>query len=313
MLSHSISADPLTAWFGKGVSIDPGLAQIYIKEYHFNDPVYIQYFYYVFGILHGDMGYSPTRGEPVVSAIAETLPYTLQLVLLSFVFAVIIGIVSALIGARNANKWPDKVVKGSYIIGFATPPFFIAIVVILIFALLLPILPTSGAMSISIPPPQHVTGLPMLDAAITGDWAAFDSLLEHAILPALANALAVYGILTRVLRSSLLDVMQSNFVTAARARGISERRIFYGYAFTNSLVTAVTMVALMFTFILGSTIFVEYIFSYPGIGDFVVRATLNIDYPSILGTTLVFGSMIILVNLMADVLYAVVDPRIRYR
>jgi len=220
--------------------------------------------------------------------------------------------VSGLIGARNVNKWPDKTVKGAYIIGFATPPFFIAIVVILIFSLLLPILPTSGAMSISLPPPPYVTGLPMLDALITGDWAAFDSLLAHAILPSLANALAVYGILTRVLRSTLLDVMQSNFVTAARARGISERRIFYHYAFTNSLVTLVTMVALMFTFILGSTIFVEYIFSYPGMGSYVVQATMLIDYPSILATTLVFASMIIIVNLLADVLYAVVDPRIRY-
>jgi peptide/nickel transport system permease protein len=263
------------------------------------------------GLLHGDLGYSATKGEPVATAILQTLPYTLQLVFLSLIFTAIIGIASGLIGARKVNKWPDKTVRGAYIIGFATPPFFIAIVVIVIFSLL-PILPTSGAINISIPLPPYVTGLPMVDALIAGDWAAFDSLLEHAILPSLANALAVYGIMTRVLRSTLLDVMQSNFVTAARARGISERRIFYHYAFTNSLVTLVTMVALMFTFILGSTIFVEYIFSYPGMGGYVVQATMLIDYPSILATTLVFAIMIILVNLLADVLYAVVDPRIRY-
>jgi len=313
VLSHSISSNPLTAWFGKGVSIDPAAAKAYIKEYHFNDPIYIQYFYYLDGVVHGNLGISPTKGEPVITAIAQTLPYTLQIIFFSLIFTVAIGLASGLLAARYAGKLPDKLSRALYIIGFASPPFFIALAVILFFTLVFPILPTSGGIDVSITPPPNITYIPILDALITGDWQAFESLLSHAILPSLANALAVYGVLTRILRSSLLDLMKSNFVTAARARAIPERKIFFGHAFKNSLVTVITLISLLFTFILGSTIFVEYVFSYPGIGDYAVESALQIDYPSILAITLTFALMIILANLVADILYAVVDPRIRYR
>ena len=313
VLSHSISSNPLTAWFGKGAAIDPKVEQLYIKEYHFNDPIYIQYFYYLDGVLHGNLGFSPTKGESVVAAISQTLPYSLQIIFFSLLFTIAIGIVSGLLAARYEGKLPDKISRALYIVGFASPPFFIALAVILFFTLVLPILPTSGGINVSITPPPNITYIPILDSIISGDWPAFESLLAHAILPSLANALAVYGVLTRILRSSLLDVMKSNFVTAARARAIPERKIFFGHAFKNSLVTVITLISLLFTFILGSTIFVEYVFAYPGIGDYAVESALQIDYPSILAITLTFAALIILANLVADVLYAVVDPRIRYK
>lgn len=312
-LSHSISSNPLVAWFGKGVAIDPKLAQIYIQKFHLNDPIYVQYFWYIVGIVHGDFGYSPTRGEPVITAIAETWPYTFQLILLSTFFAIIIGIVSGLVAARYVGRLPDKLIRSFAIISFASPAFFVGLAVILVFSLVFPVLPTSGAIGLSITPPPQITQIPFLDAAIIGDWPAFYSLLSHAILPSLANALVVYGILTRVLRSSVLDVLHSNFITAARARGFSERRILYDYAFKNSLVTVITLVALLVTYVLGSTVFIEYIFSYPGLGYYVVQAALYLDYPAIQAITLIFAGLIIAANFLADTLYAVVDPRIRYR
>ncbi len=219
MLSHSISSNPLTAWFGKGAAIDPKVEALYIKEYHFNDPIYIQYFYYLNGVLHGNLGFSPTKGESVVAAISQTLPYTLQIIFFSLIFTVVIGIVSGLVAARYAGKIPDKISRALYIVGFASPPFFIALAVILFFTLVLPILPTSGGIDVSVTPPPNITYIPIIDSIISGDWPAFESLLAHAILPSLANALAVYGVLTRILRSSLLDVMKSNFVTAAEGAG----------------------------------------------------------------------------------------------
>jgi len=274
VLAHSISSNPLTAWFGKGVSIDPKVEQAYVNEYHLNSPLYIQYFYYLWGLLHGSLGYSPTKGEAVAKAVAQTLPYTLDLVILSLIFTIIIGIGSGLIAAWSVNKLPDKLMRVFYIIGFASPPFFTALAVILVFTYVIHGLPTSGAIGTFVSPPKSVTGIPLLDAPITGDWTALESLLSHIILPSLANALAVYGILTRILRSSLLDILHSNFITAARARAISETRIFFGHAFKNSLVTVLTLIALLFTFILGSTIFVENVFSYPGIGQYIVQATV---------------------------------------
>ena len=166
-----------------------------------------------------------------------------------------------------ANKLPDKLMKVFYIIGFASPPFFTALAVILVFTFVIHGLPTSGAIGTFVSPPPTITGLPILDALITLNWTAFGSLLSHLVLPSLANALAIYGILTRILRSSLIDILHSNFIMAARARGISQTKIFFGHAFKNSLVTVITLIALLFTFILGSTIFVENVFSYPGIGQ----------------------------------------------
>jgi len=236
----------------------------------------------------------------------------MDLVLMSLIFTVAIGIGSGLVAAWFAKKLPDKLMKVFYIIGFASPPFFTALAVILVFTFVIHGLPTSGAIGNFVSPPKTITGLPLLDALLTLNWTAFESLLTHLVLPSLANALAIYGVLTRVLRSSLIDIMHSNFIIAARARGISQSKIFFGHAFRNSLVTVITLIALLFTFILGSTIFVENVFSYPGIGQYLVEATVAVDYPSILGITLIFALLILIVNLLADILYAIADPRIRY-
>jgi len=312
ILAHLVPGNPIFAWIGKEAAQRPELVQAYIKKYHLNDPLYLQYIYYVNGLLHLDLGYSPTRGEPVAVAISQTLPYTLQLVFLALIFIVVLGSLTGIVAAKYSGKLPDRIIYSFYVFGVASPPFFVALVLILIFSLVLPVLPTGGLIDISVPVPYHIIGLPLLDALIEGNVTAFSSLLFHAILPSLALALTVFGLLTRVLRANILGLLNSGFVRAARARGVSENRIFFGYAFKNSLMSVITLTSILTVFVLVGDIFVEYVFAYPGMGQYAVQAALYLDYPAILGTTLTYATIIVIVNVLTDLLYGLVDPRVRY-
>jgi len=310
VLSHLIPGDPVVLWLGRTAQTQPQLAAIYVKMYHLHDPLYIQFFYYVSGLLHLQLGFSPSRAEPVLQAIKESLPVTLQLVLLCMVITTVLGILSGILSALYAGRLPDKTSRAIYLFGTASPPFLIPLLLILVFTYLIPVLPNGGLINEFIPLPHPITGFSLVDAVLTGDWAAFGSLVQHMLLPALALSLASYGIVTRVLRSSILEVMGSNFVRAARARGIPERRVLYNYAFKNSLVELITLLTLIFNFTLTGDVFVEQIFSYPGLGRYALDAALAFDYPGLFGTTLVYAVFVVGANLLADLLYAVVDPRI---
>lgn len=312
-LAHLISVDPVTAWLGKAASVSPGLVAVYVREYHLHDPLYVQYFYYINGLVHLQLGYSPVREEPILLVISQTLPYTLQLVFLAMVITPVIGIIGGILSAKYSGRVLEKLIKTTYIASTSAPPFLVPLLLLLICADLVHSMPTSGAISSLVNLPYTITGIPMIDALLEGNWTAFLSLLQHAILPSLSIALALYGFLTRVLSSSIKDILGSNFVKAARARGISENVILFRYGLKNSLVQVITITALILTFALIVDVFVENIFSYPGMGQYAVQATESFDYPGILATTIVYAAMIVLVNLVADVLYFVVDPRVRHQ
>jgi peptide/nickel transport system permease protein len=285
---------------------------IYEKVYHLNDPLYVQYFYYIYGLLHLQLGFSPTREEPVLTVISLALPYTLQLIMLSMIFTGIMGIAGGLISAKYVGRALEKIIKTTYIASTSAPPFLMPLVLLLIFATLIPVLPTSGPIASNLNLPTTITGIPMFDAAIEGNWPAFLSLFEHALLPSLAIALSLYGFLTRVISSSIVEILDSNFVRAARARGVSENSVLFRYGLKNSMIAAITILSLILTFILVNDVFVESIFSYPGLGSYAVEAIQSYDYPGILGTTLVYAVIITTTNLVADLLYFLADPRVRH-
>jgi peptide/nickel transport system permease protein len=311
ILSHSISADPITAWLGRSASLHPELVKFYVEKYHLNAPLYEQYLFYLYGLLQGNLGYSPFWDEPVAVLLGRTVPYTLQLMFFTFLFTIVVGILTGVLAAKFANRWPDALIRTFYLLGTAAPAFFLALALIVFFSFALHVLPTGGTVDPTITVSPSVTGFPMLDSLLNGNWASFGSQVEHIILPSLANCLGIFGVITRVLRSSILDTLNSNYIRTARAKGASENAVFFKHALRNSLIPVVTLLAVMVNVFIVSSIFVEYIFTYPGVGDYAVRAVLNYDYPSILTTTLLFGIMIVIANFVADILYAVVDPRIR--
>jgi ABC-type dipeptide/oligopeptide/nickel transport system permease component len=313
VLSHLIPGNILQAWFGNEVKLHPQLAALYTAKYHLDDPIYVQYFYYIAGIVQGNLGYSPTRDfEPVAQVIAQTLPYTLQIVALAFVICALLGVSLGLIAARYYKSPQDRLIKIFYLGGYSSPPYFVGVVILVIFAFYLHILPSGGSYNPLVAnAPRAITGFPLLDSLLEGNFQYFDNASQYVILPALALALTTFGIITRVARSSLLEVMQNDYIRTARAKGLRESDVFSRHALPNVGVSLITILSLVMTFLLTGSIFVEIIFSYPGIGPFLKLALQNKDYPGIVGVTLVFAIIIITTNFLADVLYAYVDPRIR--
>jgi len=300
------------AWLGKSASIHPELARLYAEKYHLNDPIPVQYYYYVLNLLQGNLGFSPSRGfEPVIQVIAETLPFTLQIAFCAFVISVVLGVALGVLSAQYHKKPLDNCIRGFYLAGYSSPPFFVALILLILFAFIFHVLPSGGAFDLAVTPPTPITGLPIVDSLIEGNISYFVSGVQHLILPSFALALVTFGVLTRVLRSSLLDVMHANYIRTARAKGLDENTVFFKHGLRNAMISVVTISSLMVTWLITGTIFVENIFAYPGMGQYLVTALAAEDYPGILGVTMVFAVVIVITNLIADILYAVVDPQVR--
>lgn len=311
-LSHAISSDPIVAWLGRNATLHPGIAAYYAKKFHFNDPLYVQFYYYLVGLSQGQLGYSPSRGFiPVIQVLEMTIPYTLQIAFFAYIFALGIGISLGVLASRYHHTPVDGAIRAFYLGAASSPAFFIALIVLIIFAFYLGWFPSGNAFGTTVFQPTAITHIPMLDALLEGNFAYFWSALDHVFLPSLTLAIVTFGILTRVLRASMLDVMQANYIRTARAKGLNEGAVFYKHGLRNAFIPLVTLSTLLIIGLITGTIFVENIFSYPGLGQYVVQALEGQDYPGILATTLIFAIVIVGANLLADIFYALVDPQIR--
>jgi len=311
VLAHSISDNPIVAFLGRAAYQYPEIAEAYTKRFHLNEPLYVQIWYYIIGVLQGNLGYSWSRGTYVSAVIGQTLPNTLQLVFLALVITLALGIPLGIISCKHYNKTPDYLIRAFYLAGVSSPTFFVALVLVLLFSYLTHLLPTGGLISQDIPRPDSVTGFIILDSLLNGNLRAFLDTMKHALMPSLALALGVFGYVVRLLRSSLLDVMQKNYIRMARAKGLDEGTVFIKHGLRNALIPVVTLTALITAWLMGLSIFVENIFSYPGIGQYLVQAIRSLDYAAMLGITLVFTSIVVVMNLAADIVYTLLNPEIR--
>ncbi len=312
ILAHSIPGNPIQALLGRQAQQHPELVSALSAKYHYNDPIYVQYYYYLSNLLHGDLGYSTSRGfVPVLAVIEETLPFTIQIAFFAFVISLVLGILLGVVSARYAHRPVDHSIRALYLGGVSSPPFFIALILLIVLTFYFRVLPSGGAVSVGIAAPASVTGIPMLDSLVEGNWTYLSDALAHVILPSLALAVGAFGVVVRILRTSMLEVLQSNYIRTARAKGLDERTVFFKHALRNAMIPVVTLSSLIIYGLISGTLFVENIFSYPGLGQYVVGALAGQDYPGVLATTLVFAVIIVLANLVADVLYVVVDPQIR--
>jgi peptide/nickel transport system permease protein len=313
VLSRSVGGGNIVAaWLGRAASMHPELAKLYVEKYHLNDPIPIQFYYYIINLFQGNLGYSPSRAfQPVAVIILLTLPFTIQIAFFAFIISVALGILLGVLSAQHEHRTADTCIRAFYLVSYSSPPFFIALVLLIVFAVKINLLPAGGAFDISLDTPTTITGLPMLDAAIEGNMPYLLSSLQHVILPSVSLALVTFGVLTRVLRSSLLDVMHANYIRTARAKGLDENAVFFKHALRNAMISVITISSLMVTWLITGTIFVENIFGYPGMGQYLAQALSGLDYPGILGTTIVFAIVIVITNLVADILYAIVDPQVR--
>jgi len=312
-ITRVVPSDPARLWVGSRAT-EQQIEQAR-HELGLDRPLYIQYLIYLGDLLHGDLGVSMHSRRPVVEDIRNYFPATFELTNLAMILAVAIGLPLGIISATKKDTGTDHAVRIFSLWGVSMPVFWLGLLLQLLLSSTLHILPTTGRVDPVVnlqSPLRTITGMYTVDSLLTGNLPVFISALQHMIMPAFALSCGCVVMITRITRSSMLEVLRQDYIRTARSNGLAERTVIYKHALKNALIPTVTVAGLTYGFLLGGSVLVESIFDYPGIGLYAVGSTLLIDYPAIMGVTLLLALVYSLVNLAVDMLYAFLDPRIRY-
>ena len=282
------------------------------EKYGLDKPLYIQYGIWLNRALHGDMGRSIVSNEYVAKEILDRFPSTFELTFFAMILAIAIGTMAGIISASKQYSALDYTFMGIALFGLSMPVFWLGIMLMMIFGVYLRWLPIGGRINILIPF-HRITGFYLLDSIITGNFAALISTLRYLILPSTALATIPMATIARVSRSSMLEVLRQDFIRTERAKGLSERVVIYKHAVRNAMIPVITVIGLNFGLLLAGAILTETVFSWPGIGRYVVNAVRMRDYPAVQGCVLFFAFVFVIVNLVTDILYVYIDPRIHYK
>jgi dipeptide transport system permease protein len=309
-LIHMIPGNAVEALSGER-GMEPERYARLLHEYGLDRPLYVQYFDYLGKVLHGDLGISISTHEPVLREFLSLFPATLELSIFAMLLALMIGLPAGILAALKRNTVLDYSVMGVSLTGYSMPIFWWALLLILLFSVTLGWTPVSGRIDIlfDLPP---VTGLMLVDSLLSGEPGAFKSALSHLILPTIALGTIPLAVIARMTRSAMLEVLREDYVRTARAKGLSRMRVIGVHALRNALIPVVTIIGLQIGTLLAGAVLTESIFSWPGIGKWLVEAIHRRDYPVVQGGILLSAIIIIFVNLVVDMLYAVINPRIRH-
>lgn len=307
-LSRIIPADVLWVWAGPFATKES--KEAIIEHYHLAEPLYVQFWYYFQDLLRFDLGNSPITHRPITLELAIRFPRTIQLTFFALFLSVIGGLTFGVVSAIYRNKLPDHFTRLFALAGLSMPLFWFGLLLQLFFHFKYPIFPAIGVLSGEAAP--IVTRFDLIDSLLAGRLDIFWDAVMHLILPSFCLSYPYMAIITRITRSEMLEVLGQDYIRAARSKGLSERVIMFRHALRNGIIPSLTLIGMTFGFLLGGSVLIETVFVYPGMGYYVVtQAIKQLDYPAIMGVTLVAGLVFILVNLAVDLLYGYIDPRIR--
>lgn len=309
VISHVLPGDPVALAAGEGAPLER--VDRLRQEFGLDQPLWVQYGKFWANLAQGNLGESLITRRPVTEDILRFLPATMELALVSLLIAVVLGISAGIISAVRQGGLVDHSLRVVSISGVSIPRFWLALLLQLVASATL-ILPISGRLDTFTKPPQAITGFYLFDSAVTGNWLAFQDSLAHIILPALAMAFAIIGLTQRMTRANVLDVLHQDYIlNAYGAAGLPKTVVNFKYALKNALIPVVSLLALSLGGLLSGSLLVETVFNWPGIGLYIVNAANYNDYQPILGGVILTGLIFVTVNLCADVLYTVLDPRIQ--
>jgi dipeptide transport system permease protein len=305
-----LPGDPVALLSGERVMSPERHAEI-SRQLGLDRPIVVQYFDYLGGILTGDFGTSIVTKQPVLSQFADLFPATLELSICAILFAVILGIPAGVFAALKRGSFFDQAVMGVALVGYSMPIFWWGLLLIILFSGILQWTPVSGRISLLyfFPP---VTGFMLIDSALSGQEGAFGSAASHLILPTIVLGTIPLAVIARQTRSAMLEVLSEDYVRTARAKGLSPFRVVSVHALRNALIPVITTIGLQVGVLLAGAILTETIFSWPGIGKWMVDSVFRRDYPVIQGGLLLIAGIVMLVNLAVDLLYGLINPRIRH-
>lgn len=276
-----------------------------------SDPIFIQYFHFLLGIITGNLGNSYYTKTPVIQEIFARFPATIELAISAIIFASVFGILIGAISAVKKNTLADSASMVVALLGVSMPIFWLGILLIILFSGTLHLLPSTGRIDILLQPP-HITGFYLIDTLVTGNFAGFWSTIVHLILPSFALGMYSMAIIARMTRSSMLDTLNQDYIRTARAKGIAEGKVIGSHALRNALIPVVTVIGLQLGSLLGGAVLTETVFSWPGIGAYTVQCILKSDFPVVQGVVMLVAITYVLINLVVDIIYAFLDPRIKF-
>jgi peptide/nickel transport system permease protein len=311
ILTNIVPSNPALTALGPQSASDPAAVRAYDVRNGLNRSLPEQYVTYMGHLLTGNLGVSRVTQRPVGQDLLKYAPASIELGLFAVVVALSVGVALGTLGAMLRDSWVDQVIRVGSLAGVSMPIFWLALVAFYVLSYKLGIFPGLGRLNPGETPPPTVTGMYTIDALIAGEWATFWSALSHVLLPALVLAAYALSLFTRFTRSAVLDVVNQEFVRTARAKGLSELVVAWRHVLRAALIPIITIAAVMFSIMLSGTIFIESIFSWPGLGEYAYQSATNLDLPAILGVTLFIGVIYITLNFCVDMLYGVIDPRIR--
>ena len=305
-----VAGDPVSAMLGGHAPISE--IERIRKQLGLDKPLYIQYLNYLMNLAHFDLGRSMIWGQrPVLDEILEHFPATLELSISAFTFSILLGVFTGVFSARRRNKPADHAIRLYGIITYSIFIPWFGLILQLIFGVYLGWLPISGRSDPRMAP-EIITGLYVLDSILTMNLPSLIDSIRHLILPTVTLGIYLSGIYTRLTRTHMIDILQSDFIRAARARGLSERTIIYKHALKNAFIPILTMMGLQFALLLAGAVLTETTFSWPGMGYFLYERISYRDFTTIQGTIVFIATLIVLISLIVDIIYVYIDPRIRY-
>lgn len=311
ILIRLVPGDPIETMAGER-GIDAARHAQLLTEYGLDQPVMVQYGRYIGKVLQGDLGKSIITQAPVLEEFAALFPATIELALCAIVFALAIGIPAGIIAAVRRNSWLDHGVMGVSLTGYSMPIFWWGLLLILLFSVQLDLTPVSGRIAVQyfIEP---VTGFYLIDTLLADEPGAFVSALRHLILPAIVLGTVPLAVIARMTRSAMLEVLGEDYIRTARAKGLPTIRVVAVHALRNALIPVVTVIGLQVGVLFTGAILTETIFSWPGVGKWLIEAIGRRDYPVLQGGILLLGSVVMYVNLLVDITYGIINPRVRHQ
>jgi len=311
VLSHAVPSDPIAANLGDQAAANPAIVAAFRHRWGLDRPLPQQYLVYLEHLARGDMGTSISTHQPVLLDLRQHLPATIELALAAMLLSLLVGIPLGILAAVRRDSLVDQLGRSVSLIGVSMPIFWLGLVALLIFYARLGWAPSAGQLSPRLPLPPFVTGFVVVDALLAHQQGVALDALAHLALPAIVLSSASIGVITRMMRGSMLDVLGEDYVRTARAKGLPARRVTLRHVARNALLPVITVIGLSFGALLSGAVVTETVFAWPGLGSYAFTSATSLDFPAIMGVGIVVATVYVLVNLGSDIAYAAVDPRVR--
>lgn len=310
-LANIVPGDPAAAALGEQAAADPAIVAAYRQQAGLDQPLHVQYSRYLGRLVQGDLGTSIQTRLPVRQELGRAFPATIELAVSSILVSVVLATILGLWAAMRRGRTVDQVIRTLSLVGLSVPIFWLAMVAYYVLFYKARIFPGSGRLAPTLSPPPEVTGLYTVDALLAGQWQTLLNAAQHLVLPAGVLGLYTIGLLTRFIRSAVLEVLAQDYVLAARAKGLPSHVIIRDYVLRGAALPIITVVGLAFGALLSGTVLVEKIFAWHGLGEYAFSAATHLDIPAIMAVGVTVGAVYIGINFVVDLLYGVLDPRVR--